>query len=200
MANHEIRRGRRADARIVRKVLASILREHGLTAVENADPEVARFGESDPSRDDFVAVAGGQVVGFVIVVPLGEGAGELSHVFVERAHRGRGVGTMLITRALEAARTRRYVSVHLATMKAFADACSYYERHGWLRERTDGAGSIFFTRHLEVPRVLPPIPRPLHGILSLLDRFARLRERLERELATARTGPSPRDNRQQRSG
>lgn len=202
---YETRRGRRADARIVRKLLASILREHGLTAVdESADLEIARFGESDPSRDDFVAVCGGKIVGFVIVVPLSGCAGELSHVFVERKHRGRRVGTMLIGRATEAARARRYVSLHLSTMKTFASACTYYEQHGWVRERADGAGSVFFTLRLrevprEVSRLLPPIPRTLHGVLSLLDRFTRLRERLARDLTSERTAPSTRDDRDERS-
>lgn len=199
MSEYEIRRGRRTDARTVRTVFNGVLREHKLNRVDvDRLREIVRFGESGPSSDHFVAVSRGAILGFAVAVPLSSRAGELSHVFVERAHRGRGVGTALIARVMKAAETRGYAGMHLSTLNAFAGACGYYERHGWTRGREDAAGSIFFSRPLrneqrdEVTRPLPPISRTLHGVLTLLDRFTRLRARLERDRVAKPPEPSQR--------
>ncbi len=127
---------------------------------------------------------GGKIVGFIIVFPSRGGAGELSKVFVARPRRGRGVGTMLIARALEAAKKRGYVSLHLSTNKAFPEACAYYERHRWVRRSADDAASIIYAIRLREVPVLPPPPPLLHGVLALLEKFTRLRERLRHDLFT----------------
>ncbi len=194
MASYELRRGRHADARIVRQILADALREHGLKAISGrADVEIDTFGDDDESKDCFVALSGGKVIGFVIVAPIDASSAELSHVFVDRAHRRHGVGTLLIARAVDASKERGYDTLHLSTMNAFRGAAAYYERHGWTREgegdrdRDRDDGSIFFMRRLrpvrEAPHIVAPIPRTLTGVLSLLDRFTRLRDRLARDLA-----------------
>jgi GNAT superfamily N-acetyltransferase len=210
MSKHQLRRGRRADAPIVRKLLSAVLREHGLKVVDaNADTGILRFGASEPSHDDIVAVSGDEVIGFLVLAALGDGAAELSHVFVGRAHRGRGVGTALIARAIEIATARGHERLHLSTLEAFGDARAYYQRHGWVRAKEDGSGSLLLTLHLpqarrestsESPRLIPPVPRTLSGVLSLLDRLTRLRERLETELATNAATPSDRDEHHRRSG
>jgi GNAT superfamily N-acetyltransferase len=212
MASYELRRGRRADARIVRKILVAALREHGLRAVAGlADVNIDAFGDDEASKDQFVAVFGGKVIGFVIVAPIDARSAELSHVFVDRAHRRRGAGSLLLARAIDASRERGYDTLHLSTMNAFRGAAGYYERHGWTREgegdhdRDRDDGSMFFMRRLrpvpEAPRIAAPIPRTLHAILSLLDRFTRLRDRLARDVATPPSagGASPRADRHSRS-
>jgi GNAT superfamily N-acetyltransferase len=209
MSNFQVRRGRRAEAPMVRKLLASILCEHGLRTVDaRADTGIVRFGASDTSHDDLVAVRGDEVIGFLVLAALGEGAAELSHVFVGRTHRGRGVGTALVARAIEIAKARGYERLHLSTLEAFADARAYYARHGWIHEEEDGTGSLFFTLHLrqaprestpESPRLVAPLPRTLRGVLSLLDRFTRLRAQLESELAVQAQAPADRAQRHRQS-
>ncbi len=185
MLKHKLRRGRPADAAVVQRLLRSILSEHRLTTiVAEPEPEVAAFGCSDPLRDDFVAVSGGNVVGFIIVLPLPGGAGEISKVFVARSHRGCGVGTMLIARAIKVAKARDYVGLHLSTLEVFAAARAYYERHGWVRESADGAESIHYSIRLrDLPSLQPPpLPRLLVALLSLLAWATGLRARLLRDL------------------
>lgn len=174
MLKYSLRRGRPADARIVRKLFVAIVVEHGLAAVEapHLDVDLATFGERERSRNDFVVVFGGKIVGFAIVLAaLGGGGGELLKLFVKRTHRGRGVGTMLIDRATEVARTRGYDSLRLTTTEAFSGAHAYYERRGWVRESTDGAVPIVYGLRLRAipPLLLPPVPRLLEMILFLLD-------------------------------
>jgi hypothetical protein len=94
---------------------------------------------------------------------------------------------MLIARAMEAARTRGYVSLRLTTTEAFARAHAYYERHGWVRESADGAGQTVYSLRLrEVAPLLPPVPRFLQGVLSTLGWATRLMDRLVRERASQR--------------
>ncbi|MDX2123016.1 MAG: GNAT family N-acetyltransferase [Gemmatimonadota bacterium] len=51
----------------------------------------------------------------------------LASVFVTPGHRGRGIGTLLVTRVLEEARQLGVSTVHLFT----TEAAAYYLRRGW---------------------------------------------------------------------
>jgi GNAT superfamily N-acetyltransferase len=115
-------------------IFLSALREHGFAAIEeNINVEIANFGlGNDPMKDEFVAVSGGKVFGFLILGPTTQpGCGELLKVFVDRSHRGRGVGSMLIEQCLETAKERGYRELMLETHTAFAAARRYYEKRGW---------------------------------------------------------------------
>jgi Acetyltransferase (GNAT) domain len=130
-------------------------------------------------------------VGFIILVAARRGAGELSNVFVARSHRSRGVGTMLIARAVEAAKTRDYTSLHLVTNAAFAGACAYYDGHGWEREGPDDPEALLYWLRLREAPDPPPVaslelPPLLRGVLSLLDKLTHRRERLQRDLVDSR--------------
>ena len=199
MLKYSLRRGRPADARIVRKLFLAIVVEHGLVAVEapHLDVDLATFGEREHGRDDFVVVSGGKVVGFAIVVAALAGRrGELLKLFVRRSHRGRGVGTMLLERATQAAKTRGHDSLRLTTTEAFRAAHGYYERRGWVRESSDGAMPIIYGLRLrelpaQVPaHLLPPIPRLLEAILVMLEwatsHLARVEGRRARGLSVAK--------------
>ena len=196
MLSYSIRRGRRADARFVRKLFFAVVREHGLPVLDapHLDVELPTFGGSDSSRDDFVAVFGGKIVGFVILLPAPGGVGEVAKLFVRRAHRGRGVGTSLLARATEAANARGYETLRLFTTEPFADAHRYYERRGWVRDSAEGAVLIRYGIRLceapQLPRIAPPLPWFLLAVLALLERVTRLRARLVRNLATQQISKS----------
>lgn len=187
---YKVRRGRPADAPVALKIFLSALREHGfLTIAGSVDQaELASFGVREPTRDDFVAVSGGKVVGFVTSVQRCDRTAELTKVFVAPSHRDRGVGTMLITRAVQTARARGYEALHLETSEAFAGARRYYERHGW--ERSPGEESVegnsttttYRLSLLGARRAAPvplELPRFLRLILSLLGSALRLKQRLD---------------------
>lgn len=79
MSSYLVRRGRRADAPMVRNLLSSVLHEHGLAAMDaTADTGIVAFGVSGPSRDDLVAVCDDEVIGFLDLAALSDGAAELS--------------------------------------------------------------------------------------------------------------------------
>ena len=55
----------------------------------------------DPSRESYVALEGGEVAGFVILLMTGALVGYIQTVCVTLEHRGRGLGTKLINFAEE---------------------------------------------------------------------------------------------------
>jgi hypothetical protein len=68
---YRVRKGFRSDAGEVRDIFLSTLREHGFAAVkDNINPENASFGLGNESQDDFVAVSGGKVCGFLILAAV----------------------------------------------------------------------------------------------------------------------------------
>lgn len=131
-----IRSGEPRDVRAAARILVSAFAEHGLRLLIDVrrDPDLAAFGTTgDGSRDDFVAVSGGKVCGFLVLLRRTAACGEIKHVFVASSHRGRGVGTSLLEHAKQRARDRGYRRLVLETDAVFANACRYYERHGWSR-------------------------------------------------------------------
>lgn len=83
-----------------------------------------------PQRESWVAVAGGSVVGLLVL----DGA-ELEQLYLEPSWRGRGLGD----RFADLAKRRRPGGLDLWTFQVNAPARRFYERHGFVEvERTDG--------------------------------------------------------------
>ena len=82
------------------------------------------------TASSFVAVAGSRVIGTVLCGHDGR-RGYLYHLAVERAHRGRGIGRALATRALEALRREGIEKCHLMVVTENADARAFWSALGW---------------------------------------------------------------------
>jgi len=82
------------------------------------------------TASSFVAVAGSRVIGTVLCGHDGR-RGYLYHLAVERAHRGRGVGRALATRALDALRREGIEKCHLMVVTENADARAFWSALGW---------------------------------------------------------------------
>lgn len=136
-----------ADAKEVRALIFSVLREYGLTP----DPE-----GTDRDLDDIeanylpdglfdVLVEDGRIIGTVGVYPKGEGVCELRKMYLERNARGRGLGRRMLEHACARARELGFRSMELETAGALKEAISLYiawgfrpvERH--LAKRCDRA-------------------------------------------------------------
>lgn len=74
-----------------------------------------------------VAEAGGEVAGFLALLP----DGFVSALYLRRSARGQGIGARLI----EAAKERRPTGLSLWTFEANSDARRFYERHGFIEQR-----------------------------------------------------------------
>jgi len=82
------------------------------------------------AASSFVAIAGSRVIGTVLCGHDGR-RGYLYHLAVERAHRGRGVGRALATRALDALRREGIEKCHLMVVTENADARAFWSALGW---------------------------------------------------------------------
>ena len=85
---------------------------------------------SDPTREVYVARAGAEVVGFIVLNMAGAFAGYIQTVCVAQVTRGRGVGAQLVGYA-EARISRVSPNVFLCVSSFNAGAKRLYERLGY---------------------------------------------------------------------
>lgn len=93
--------------------------------------EQARRPIQDPSREVYLAVEGGEAVGFLILTLTGPLPGYIQTVAVSPEHRGRGVGTQLLAFA-EARIFGKSPNVFLCVSTFNVDARRLYERSGYI--------------------------------------------------------------------
>jgi len=84
-----------------------------------------------PGGGLWVARWGGAAVGCVALYALGPSAGEVKRMYVEPAHRGRGVGRELVARVIEEARRRSYDTLRLGTLATMQAAQGLYKSFGF---------------------------------------------------------------------
>lgn len=82
------------------------------------------------AASSFVAIAGSRVIGTVLCGHDGR-RGYLYHLAVDRAHRGRGIGRALATRALDALRRVGIEKCHLMVVAENAQARAFWSALGW---------------------------------------------------------------------
>jgi DNA-binding MarR family transcriptional regulator len=98
-----------------------------------------------------VARLSGQPAGCGGLKTLGPGVGELVRMWIDRPHRGLGIGTRLLE-ALEAEATARgHHTLRLYTNRALIEAQAMYARHGYAeiaRYNADPCATNFFEKRL----------------------------------------------------
>ncbi len=100
----------------------------------------------------WVAAAGGEVAGFIILIPQ-PGHLLLENVAVLPAAQGRGIGARLLALAEEHACRLGLPEIRLYTNAAMTENLAYYARHGYTethRGQQDGFHRVFFRKHLDV--------------------------------------------------
>jgi len=98
-----------------------------------------------------VAVIEGKVVGFVDV-KIKEGRAKVMGLAVEEKYRGRGVGSALLSKAVEVARERGITTVYLKVKKSNVNAIKFYEKHGFVFRKEvekNGEGIYIMFRKFE---------------------------------------------------
>lgn len=148
----------RADDLAGREV-AVFLEEHveemlSLTAVGSAhalDLEVLK----QPDVTFWVARDDGDLVGCGALKELDETHGEIKSMRVAKAHRGRGVGAMVLQHLLDEAKRRGYrrVSLETGSMPFMAPARALYAKFGFeacepFAQYKEDPNSVFMTRVL----------------------------------------------------
>ena len=110
----------------------------------------ADYAHAVRSGQAWVAVADGQVIGFVILVAQ-PGYLLLENVAVLPAAQGRGIGGRLLHLAEEHARRLGRNEIRLYTNEAMTENLAYYPRRGYIethRAEQDGFRRVFFRKPL----------------------------------------------------
>ena len=131
----KIRQATNADAEEVKHLVFGVLAEYGL----KGDPEGTDADLADIEANylapgglfDVVEADDARIVGSVGLLPRGEGICELRKMYLAREARGRGLGKVLLERALERARALGFRRVELETAGTLVEAINLYTRYGF---------------------------------------------------------------------
>lgn len=80
----------------------------------------------------FQATARGRLAGFVAISESWNGMAEIAEIAVDRAHRGRGIGQLLLSAAATWASRERFDFMRLETQADNVPACRAYARAGFV--------------------------------------------------------------------
>jgi len=114
-------------------------------------PMTANYAKAIRRRQSWVAVDGGEVTGFVILIAQ-PGYLLLDNIAVRPDAQGRGIGTRLLDLAEDHARSLRLGEIRLYTNQAMTENLSYYPRHGYTethRAEQDGFHRVYFHKPLD---------------------------------------------------
>lgn len=144
---------------LTRPEVHRLLEEHLADMRATSPPESVHALDLDALRSPGIsfwsAWADGTAVGCVALKELDPAHGEIKSMRTSARHRGRGLGTLLLTHVLSEARSRRYTRLSLETgsQEFFAPARRLYIRHGFAETEPFGdyvadPHSVFLTRAL----------------------------------------------------
>src|ERR1700687_5402525 len=112
-----------------------------------------------PGGGLWVARQDGLAVGCVALHTLGPNIGEIKRMYVEPAHRGRGVGHALLARAIEEARRRNHYTLRLGTLATMHAAQGLYRSFGFREiapyRSVEFGDTLFYELSLDAPNLVP---------------------------------------------
>jgi [ribosomal protein S18]-alanine N-acetyltransferase len=79
-----------------------------------------------------IAEINAQVCGFLVARITGDEA-EILNTAIDPAHRRKGIGSLLLTRAISAAQAHNTKSIYLEVRESNRAAISFYDRHGFAK-------------------------------------------------------------------
>ena len=130
-----IRQATRADQEQVEMLVFGVLREFGLEpSPESTDADLKDIeGKYLATGGMFEVVeqTDGLIVGSVGIYPIDEGLCELRKMYLAPEVRGRGLGKLLLERALSHARNAGFRAVMLETASVLKGAVSLYTSYGF---------------------------------------------------------------------
>lgn len=118
--------------------IAALLSAHAALMEASSPPGTCHYLPLDALRGPEVTVwtawERGTLLACGALKSLGDGAGEIKSMHTAAAHRGRGLGALLLATILAEARRRGYARLWLETGSAppFNAARALYERHGFV--------------------------------------------------------------------
>ena len=150
---------------VVRLILPIQQQEFGIAITAEAQPDLRDIpGFYQRGAGNFwVALDGGEVVGSIALLDIGNAQAALRKMFVRASHRGRehGVAAALLAVLLEHARTHGLREIFLGTTDKFLAAHRFYEKHGFAavpREALPAAFPVMAVDSVFYALRLSPVP------------------------------------------
>lgn len=122
--------------------IGTIIKMHGLYYAQNfgfdytfeayvAEP-LGEFAKRTSQRERiWIAKYQGKVIGVIAIVQASEAAAQLRWFLVDQAFQGKGIGSKLISEAIEFSKLRQYRSIFLWTVELLQNAGGIYEKLGF---------------------------------------------------------------------
>jgi ribosomal protein S18 acetylase RimI-like enzyme len=107
------------------------------------NPDLEDIASSYAGGSFRVAVWNGRIVGTGALIPHAEGTAEICRMSVAREFRRRGIGSAILRRLLEDARTACYRTIILETTSAWKDAVAFYQKRGFRMTHLQGGDTYF---------------------------------------------------------
>lgn len=100
---------------------------------QNFEEELLQLKEmySEPRGGIFLLQQGEEFIGCVAIRKKGEGIAELKRMYIQPDIRKAGAGTMLLEKALAAAKELGYQMIRLDTLANMTPAINLYKKHGF---------------------------------------------------------------------
>ena len=145
-----IRLAAEADAPALARIAAAAYQRYVPRIGRPPAPMTADYPAAVRRGQAWVAAAGGEVAGFIILIPR-PGYLLLDNVAVLPAAQGQGIGARLLALAEDRARALHLPEIRLYTNAAMTENLAYYPRHGYTethRADQDGFHRVFFRKRL----------------------------------------------------
>lgn len=113
-----------------------------------ADPSEEAVNEYMERGQCLVARMDGEIVGVAVLIPTRPGTVEIVNIAVQEPLQGRGIGKLLIRRAIEAAREQGVRTIEIGTGNSSIHQLLLYQKCGF---RMTGIDRDFFVRHYSEP-------------------------------------------------
>lgn len=121
----------------------------------DADPSREAVDESLERGQLWLAYAGEELIGALILLPTRPQVLELVNIAVAAAHQGRGHGKTLVLFAIEQARAAGFRTIEVGTGSTSLAQLALYQKCGF---RVTGVDQDFFTRNYAEPILENGIP------------------------------------------
>ena len=131
-----MRRASNEDREEVTRLVYSVLKEYGLELDPGAtDADLADIEQSYLARGGAFFVLeeqGGSIIGAYGLYPIDSQTCELRKMYLDKSHRGKGLGKSLLEGALAEARKLGFQRMTLETASVLKEAIALYESYGFV--------------------------------------------------------------------
>lgn len=138
------------DQQAVKNFIVSCWKEFGFRYIQKYDYDL-----DDPTK--YYIKNGGMlyvlkekniIIGTIAVVNKNNEIGELRRFYVEKSHRGKGLGSQLLSKTIEFCQSKKFKKIEFETNKIFKQAHALYEQKGFITVKEDDR-SLYMEKLLE---------------------------------------------------